>query len=193
MFYTPHAQQPSYHTMTMVVRSALPATELPAAVRVALREMDAAVPLFQVRTLEQVVSRAVAEPRLRAGLIGLFALLAALLASLGVYGVISYLVTQRTHEFGIRMSLGATTADVGRLVLAEGLRPIIAGLALGMLSAWALGRAVQAFLFGVSPADPLSYAAAGGVLVVAALIATLAPTRRAVRVNPVVALAGGGG
>ena len=190
MFYTPHAQQPSYHTMTLVVRSALPASELPGVVRASLGEMDATVPLYQVRTLEQVLARAAATPRLRAGLIGLFALLAAMLASLGVYGVISYLVTQRTHEFGVRMSLGATTADVRRLVLAEGLRPVTAGLAIGMLSAWALGRTAQAFLFGVSPADPVSYAAAVAFLLVAALAATLAPARRAARVDPAAALIG---
>lgn len=189
-FYTPHAQQPSYHTMTLVVRSVLPATELPGSVRAALREMDAAVPLYQVRTLEQVLSRAVATPRLRAWLIGLFAVLAALLASLGVYGVISYLVTQRTHEFGIRMSLGATAADVRRLVLADGLRPVAGGLVLGLLAAWAVGRTAEAFLFGVSSADPMSYALAGGLLVLAALVATLVPARRAVRVHPVSALMG---
>jgi putative ABC transport system permease protein len=187
-FYTPHAQQPSYHTMTLVARSALPAAELAGAVRASLREMDPSVPLYQVRTLEQVLSRAVAAPRLRATLIGLFALLAALLASLGVYGVISYLVTQRTHEFGVRMSLGATGRDVRRLVLTDGLRPVGAGVGLGLLGAWALGRTLEAFLFGVSPADPLSYVAAVAVLVVPALAATLVPARRAVRVSPVTAL-----
>ena len=179
MFYTPHAQQPSYHTMTLVARSAgQPAT----AVRAALREMDGGVPLHQVRSLDQVLSRAVATPRLRAVLIGLFALLASVLAGLGVYGVISYLVTQRTHEFGVRVSLGATGHDVRRLVLV-GLRPVAVGLALGLFGAWALGRTLGAFLFVVSPWDPLSYAAAVALLSAAALTATLLPARRAVRVN----------
>lgn len=190
MFYTPHAQQPSYHTMTMVVRSGLPGTELSGTVRAALREMDASVPLFQVRTLGQVLSRAVATPRLRAGLIGLFALLAALLASLGVYGVISYLVTQRTHEFGIRLSLGATAADVRRLVLADGMRPVLAGLALGLAGASAIGRSLRGFIFGISSADWVSYAAALAILLAAALAATLVPARRAVRVHPAEALSG---
>jgi putative ABC transport system permease protein len=190
MFYTPHAQQPSYHTMTLVVRSAGAGTDLPAAARGAVRELDPAVPLYQVRSLDQVLSRAVATPRLRAGLIGLFALLAALLASLGVYGVISYLVAERTHEFGVRISLGATAGDVRRLVVADGLRPVAVGVVLGLVAAWALGRALGAFLFGVTPADPLSYAAAVGLLTLAALAATLAPARRAVRVDPVTALAG---
>jgi putative ABC transport system permease protein len=187
-FYTPHAQQPSYHTMTLVVRSSQSATALAGAVRAALREMDATVPLYQVRTLEQVLSRAVATPRLRATLIGLFALLAALVASLGVFGVISYLVTERTHEFGVRMSLGATAADVGRLVVSDGLRAVLAGLGAGMLAAWALARMLQAFLFGVSAADPISYGAATGVLLISVVGAMLAPARRASRIQPLRAL-----
>jgi putative ABC transport system permease protein len=188
MFYTPHAQQPSYHTMTLVVRAAGGADGLAAAARSELRAMDDSVPLYQVRSIEQVLSRAVAEPRLRAGLIGLFALLAAVLASLGVYGVVSYLVAQRTHEIGVRLSLGATAADVAALVLGEGARPVAAGLAAGALGAWALGRTMESLLFGVSGADPISYVAALGLLTLAALAATLAPIRRALRIDPVTAL-----
>lgn len=188
MFYTPHAQQPSYHTMTVVVRSAGAAAGLPSAVRAALREMDPSVPLYQVRSLDQVLSRAVATPRLRAVMIGLFALVASLLAGLGVYGVMSYLVMQRTHEFGVRMSLGATGGDLRRLVLRDGLRPVVAGLGVGLCGAWALGRMAGTLLFGVSPWDPVSYTAAVVLLSVAALAATLLPARRAVRVDPVTAL-----
>ncbi|MCC7242292.1 MAG: ABC transporter permease [Acidobacteria bacterium] len=187
MFYTPHAQQPSYHTMTLVVRAAGAVEGLPAAARSALREMDPSVPLYQVRSLEQVLSRAVAEPRLRAVLLALFAALAAALASLGVYGVVSYLVSQRSHEFGIRISLGATAADIVRLVMGEGLRPVLAGLAMGVAGAWALGRTIESLLFGVSTADPLSYAAAFALLATSALAATLIPARRVLRVDPTVA------
>jgi putative ABC transport system permease protein len=183
MFYTPHAQQPSYHTMTLVVRTGLPAATLSGTVRDALRRMDASVPLYQVRTIEEVLSRAAATPRLRAGLIGLFALLAALVASLGVYGVISYLVTSRTHEFGVRLALGATPADVVRLVVSDALRPVAAGLALGVLGAWSLGRALNAFLFGVTSSDPLSYGAALALLLLAALGASLVPALRARRLS----------
>lgn len=190
MFYTPHAQQPSYHTMTVVVRSPAAAAGLPSGVRAALREMDASVPLYQVRTLDQVLSRAVATPRLRAVMIGLFALVASLLAGLGVYGVMSYLVMQRTHEFGVRMSLGATGSDLRRLVLRDGLRPVVVGLGVGVCGAWALGRMVGSLLFGVSAWDPVSYAAAVVLLSAAALAATLLPARRAVRVDPVTALSG---
>jgi ABC-type antimicrobial peptide transport system permease subunit len=152
--------------------------------------MDASVPLYQVRALDQLLSRAVATPRLRAVMIGLFALLASLLAALGVYGVMSYLVTQRTHEFGVRISLGATGGDLRRLVLRDGLRPVAIGLVLGLFGAWALGRTLGALLFGVSPWDPASYAAAVVLLSAAALAATLLPARRAVRVDPVRALSG---
>lgn len=192
MFYTPHAQQPSYHTMTLVVRSAGTGTDSLPAIRAAVRNMDPSVPLYQVRSLDQILSRAVATPRLRAGLIGLFALLAALLASLGVYGVISYVVSERTHEFGVRVSLGATARDVRRLVIADGMRPVAVGTLVGLFAAWALGQTLGAFLFGVTPADPLTYAAAVCVLLAAALAATLAPARRAVRVDPVTALTGSG-
>jgi putative ABC transport system permease protein len=186
MFYT--ARQQRRHTMTMVVRTAGAAEALPAAARAELRAMDSAVPLYQTRTLDQVLSRAVAAPRLRAGLIGLFAALACLLASLGVYGVVSYLVSQRTHEIGVRMSLGASAADVMRLVVGEGLRPVVAGLAAGTIGAWALGRAMESLLFGVTSRDPLSYALAVALLLLAAIAATLVPARRAVRIDPVTAL-----
>jgi putative ABC transport system permease protein len=188
MFYTPHAQQPSYHTMTLVVRTAGAAEGLPAAARAELREMDPSVPLYQARSLEQVLSRAVAEPRLRAGLIGLFAVLACLLASLGVYGVVSYLVAQRTHEIGVRLSLGASARDVIRLVVGEGIRPVGIGLVCGAAAAWALGRTLESLLFGVTSTDPVSYFVALSLLLAAALAATLAPVRRALRIDPVVAL-----
>ena len=190
MFYTPHAQQPSYHTMTLVVRAAGDVAALPASVRAALRQMDAGVPLYQVRTLEQVVSRAVAEPRLRAGLLALFALVAALLATLGVYGVVSYLVAQRTHEIGVRLSLGATAADIIRLVMGEGLQPVVMGLAAGLAGAWGLARILAAWLPGSGGADAVAYLAAVALLGGAAVVATVLPAARALRVDAVTALRG---
>ncbi len=181
MFYTPHAQQPSYHTMTLVVQTAGPIEGLAAAARGEVRALDASVPLYQVRSIDAVIARAVARPRVRAVLVGSFAVLACLLASLGVYGVVSYLVNQRMHEIGIRMSLGATSGAVLRLVVGEGFRPVAIGVIAGVLGAAALGRAVESMLFGVSSRDPLSYAGAVALLAGAALLAMIVPARRALR------------
>jgi ABC-type antimicrobial peptide transport system permease subunit len=163
---------------------------LAAAVRAELRQMDAGVPLFQVRTVDQVLARVVAQPRLRAGLLALFAGLAGLLAALGVYGVVSYVVQQRTAEIGVRMALGATRRDVLRLMLGQGMRPVLAGVGVGLAGAWAVSRALGALLFGVTPGDVVSYSAAAGALTLAALVATLVPARRAVVVDPAIALRG---
>jgi putative ABC transport system permease protein len=188
MFYTPHAQQPSYHTMTLVVRAAADTPGLAASVRDELRQMDAGVPLFQVRTVDQVLARAVAQPRLRAWLLAIFAALAGGLAALGVYGVVSYVVQQRTAEIGVRMALGASRGDVLTLLLGQGLRPVAIGVAIGLAGAWALSRALGALLFGVTPGDLPSYAVAAVGLTLAALAATLVPARRAASVDPAIAL-----
>jgi putative ABC transport system permease protein len=183
MFYTPHAQQPSYHTMTIVARTAGDPSGLAAAVRNELRQMDAGVPLYQVRSIEQVVSRVVAEPRLRATLVALFAVLAFVLAGLGVYGVVSYVVSQRTQEIGIRLSVGATGRDVVRLLTTDALRPVVVGLVLGLAGAAMLSRLLTSFLFGVTPGDAVSYAGAVLCLLLAALTASLVPARRALRID----------
>jgi putative ABC transport system permease protein len=190
MFYTPHTQQPSYHTMTLVLRAAADVPGLAAAVRAELRQMDAGVPLFQVRTVDQVLSRVTAQPRLRAWLLALFAGLAGVLAALGVYGVVSYVVQQRTHEIGVRMALGDSARDVTGLLLGQGMRPVLAGVALGLVGAWAASRALGALLFGITTGDVVSYAAAAAGLTLAALAATLVPTRHAIGVDPAIALRG---
>ena len=190
MFYTPHTQQPSYHTMTLVVRTAADVPGLAASVRAELRQMDGGVPLFQVRTVDQVLSRVVAQPRLRAWLLALFAALAGGLAALGVYGVVSYVVQQRTPEIGVRMALGASRTDVLTLMLGQGMRPVLVGVAVGIAGAWAVSRALGALLFGVTPGDLPSYAVAAAGLTLAALVATLVPARRAIGVDPAIALRG---
>ncbi|MGD9905367.1 MAG: ABC transporter permease [Vicinamibacterales bacterium] len=190
MFYTPHAQQPSYHTMTLVVRGRAEVAGLAAAARAELRQLDAGVPLYQVRTIDQVLARVVAQPRLRAGLLTLFALLAALLAALGVYGVVSYVVQHRTAEIGVRMALGASRRDVLAMLLGQGMRPVLAGVAAGLAGAWGLSRTLSALLFGVTAGDVGSYAVAAALLVTAALAATLVPAHRATSIDPAIALRG---
>ncbi len=190
MFYTPHTQQPSYHTMTLVIRTSADVPGLAGAVRAELRQMDPGVPLYEVRTVEEVLARVVAQPRLRAWLLGLFAALAAVLAALGVYGVVSYVVQQRTHEIGVRVALGASRAEVVTLLLGQGMRPVLAGVAFGLLGAWGASRALGALLFGITPGDTASYAVAAGGLTLAALAATLIPARRALGVDPAIALRG---
>ena len=176
--------------MTLVVRTAADVPGLAAAVRAELREMDAGVPLFQVRTVDQVLARVVAQPWLRAGLLALFAGLAGVLAALGVYGVVSYVVQQRTHEIGVRLALGASARDVVRLLVDQGMRPVAVGVALGLVGAWGASRALGALLFGITAGDAMSYAVASVALTLAALAATLVPARRAIGVDPAIALRG---
>jgi putative ABC transport system permease protein len=190
MFYTPHTQQPSYHSMTLVVRSGVGAAALAPAMRQALTALDREVPLYNVRTLEHQVAGTVAEPRLRAVLLGLFAGLALMLACVGVYGVVAQLVVQRTQEVGVRRALGATGPDVMVMLVKEGMRPVVAGVGIGLAGALGVSRLLQAMLFGVGPADLPSYVIAAGAIGLAGLVATLVPARRALAVSPVAALRG---
>jgi putative ABC transport system permease protein len=188
MFYTPQAQQPSYHTMAVIVRAAADPAELTPAIREALARLDRGVPMYRVRTLDAVVRAAVSQPEMRAWLFGLFALLALALAAIGVYGVVAYVVGQRTEEIGIRLALGASSSRVLRAMLAEGLRPVAVGVAIGVIGSVATGRAVTRFLFGVAPADLRTYAVAVAALLLAASMATLIPALRVLRVDPATAL-----
>jgi putative ABC transport system permease protein len=190
MFYTPHTQQPSYHTMRMVVRAEVPPASLTGQVRAQLGEMDSEVPLSQVTTLAAAVSSTVAAPRLRATLLGLFAGLAMLLAAIGVYGVVAYLVGQRTQEIGVRRALGAQARDVVAMLVRESMRPVLAGIGIGVVGAFALSRALAAMLFEVSATDVTTYAIACGVLAAAALLASIIPARRAMGVDPITAVRG---
>jgi putative ABC transport system permease protein len=188
MFYTPHAQQPSYHTMTLVVRTVGEPTTLTSAVRHELAQLDAEIPLYQARALARVVTAASAEPRLRATLLGLFAGLALALAVVGVYGVVAYLVGQRIREIGVRLALGAGRADILRLLVLQGVRPVVAGLVLGLVASFGASRLLQAMLFGVTSSDILTYVAAAGALLAASVAAIVIPARRALRVDPAITL-----
>jgi putative ABC transport system permease protein len=187
--YLPFAQTPYPNTaMTVVVRTADDPLTLTAGIRTALAEIDPAQALARVRTLDAVVSSSVGEPRFRVVLLGAFALLALMLASIGVYGVMSYLVAQRTREFGIRAALGATSHDLVRLVVKRSAALTAAGLAFGWPGAIGLARLVRGLLYGVTPHDLTTLVSVSLLLAASALFASYWPARRAARVEPMQAL-----
>lgn len=185
--YVPHAQRPE-PAMTVVVRSTLRPADLVPAIRSRLAAIDRDRPMIEVRTLEQVVSNSVADRRLPMLILGGFAAAALLLGAIGVYGIVSYSVAQRTQEFGLRMALGARRGDVVRLVLGQGLRLAVWGLAIGFLGSFAAARLIAGLLFGITPSDPMTLGATSLVLLAVALLACYVPARRAARVDPMVAL-----
>jgi putative ABC transport system permease protein len=150
--------------------------------------VDKDQPVAEIATGEQLMSEAVAQPQLRTLLLSLFAALALLLASLGLYGVMSNTVAQRTHEIGVRMALGAGQRSVLRLVLGNGMRLTLLGIVLGTVGAFALTRLMKGFLFHVTPTDPATFVSVALFLLLVALLASYIPARRATRVDPVVAL-----
>jgi putative ABC transport system permease protein len=158
------------------------------ALRSALSEIDPNQPLVNVRTMEDNIATTVAQPRFRTWLIGIFAGLAVLLGAVGIYGVMSYSVTQRTNEIGIRVTLGAQPADVFRAVVGEGLRFALLGVGVGLAAALVLTRVLQSFLYGISATDPLTFASVTSLLVSVAVAASFFPARRATRVDPIIAL-----
>ena len=188
IFYTPQAQQPSYHTMALVVRTSADPAALTASVRRELASMDRTVPLYRVRTIDALVHNVTAEPRMRAWLLALFAGVALLLAAVGVYGVVGYLVGQRTQEIAVRLALGARQRTVLTLMLWEGMRPIAFGVAAGIAASLAATRLVSNMLFKTSPTDLATYAAVVAILSATACAAVLIPARRAANIAPAAAL-----
>jgi putative ABC transport system permease protein len=185
--YVPFLQEP-FWAAYVVVRTPGDPTRLAPAVRNEVHALDPTLPVESVQPMSQMVSDSVAEPRFRTRLLGLFGILALMLAVIGIYGVISYSVGRRTREVGLRMALGAERGDVLRLVLTEGLVLTGAGLAAGAAGAAALTRYVSSLLFDVGRLDPTTYAVAAVMLVGAGLLASWLPARRATRVDPITAL-----
>jgi ABC-type antimicrobial peptide transport system permease subunit len=157
-------------------------------IREALQKVNAQIVTYDIRTLDGIISRSLAARRFSMILLGIFAALALVLSCVGIYGVISYLVGQRTHEIGIRMALGAQRKDVLRLILAQGSKMALVGVAVGIAGSLALTRLMAKLLFGVSVYDPLTFLAVAGLLILVALAACYIPARRAMRVDPMVAL-----
>jgi predicted permease len=158
------------------------------AVRAAVRELDASVPIFAVQAGSELLAQQTSRERFGAALLGAFGVVALALTMVGIYGVTAYAVSRQTRQVGIRMALGATRADVLRLVMSAGLTFIVAGIALGTAAAFALTRLLESFIYGVSATDPLTFTAAAVLLAVVALLACFIPAARATRIDPVVAL-----
>lgn len=172
----------------MVVRTNGPPLAAVSAIRQALEQLDGELVVSDVEPMDSIIAHSLATRRFAMILLGVFAGIALLLACVGIYGVVSYLVGQRTHEIGIRTALGAQREDVLRLVLGEGARMALLGVGIGLAAALGLTRLMSGMLFGVSAHDPLTFAAVCGLLVLVALLATYVPARRAARIDPVIAL-----
>jgi len=174
--------------LSVVLRTAGDPALQTSALRSALAEIDPNQPLVKVRTMEENMATTVAQPRFRTWLIGILAMLALVLAAVGVYGVMSYTVTQRTSEIGVRVALGAQPKDVFRIIVGEGLRLALFGVGVGLVAALVLTRLLQSFLFGISAYDPLTFIAVSLLLTLVAVAASYFPARRATRVDPMIAL-----
>ena len=174
--------------LNFVVRTTRPLAELAPAIQSAVRGMDPGLPVVQLRQMEAVFKDSVSRQRFLSQLLGIFALVALTLAAIGTYGVLSYLVTERNREIGIRVALGATTGEIVRMVLKQGLGISGLGVVAGIVGALALARLTQSLLFGVSPTDPVTYLFVGALIMTVALVACLVPANRAMRVDPLVAI-----
>jgi predicted permease len=185
--YVPYLQNPG-NMMQLAIRTAADPASLASAVRREVASVDPEQPIARMSTLEQTLSESVAPRRFNMLLLGIFAAIALALSTVGVYGVVAYSVSQRTHEVGIRMALGAQRSDVLRMVVGKGLQLTLIGVGIGILGALAVTRFLSSMLFGVKPTDPLTFIAVSLILIAVALAACYLPARRAAKVDPMVAL-----
>jgi putative ABC transport system permease protein len=185
--YVPHAQAP-WHTLTIVARTKNDAKALITAVRKEVDALDGDLPLFSIRTLDEYLALSVAQQRFSSLLLSIFACVALILTAIGLYGVMAYSVTQRTHEIGIRMALGAQTGVILRLVIRQGMALALIGVLIGLGAALALTRLIKSLLFNTSATDPLIFISISVLLVIVGFLACFIPASRAARVDPINAL-----
>jgi len=186
--YLPFTQANFFEPRALVVKTNLEPLSLAATVRKTVWEIDRDQPVSNIASMENIVSNSVARQRFSMLLLGIFASLALVLAAVGIYGVMSYSVAQRTPEIGIRMALGAQRGDVLKLTIGQGLRLVVTGVIIGLAAAFVLSRVMSSLLFGISPTDPLTFITISLVLVSVAILASYIPALRASRVDPMFAL-----
>jgi putative ABC transport system permease protein len=174
--------------MALAVRTSSDPMAMIGSVRREVMAVDADQPVYQIQTMEDLVSKSIAQPRFYSTTLGIFATLALILAGVGVYAVMSYSVTQRTHEIGVRMAVGAERRDVIKLILREGMLLTVIGMSLGLAGALALTRIVASLLFDVSPNDLITFTLIALLLIHIALLACYIPARRATKIDPMLAL-----
>ncbi|HZE13949.1 MAG TPA: FtsX-like permease family protein, partial [Chthoniobacterales bacterium] len=177
--------------LTIFLRGKLDPAAIPDAVREQVQAIDPTLPVFGGQTLNEIVSGSLAQRRFSMEIVGLFALTSLLLAALGIYGVISYLVNERTHEIGIRLALGAAQTNILQMVLGQGLRLALVGSALGLVAAVVVSRLIASLLYGVRPTDPLTFAGVAILFLGVAVLACYLPARRATKIDPMIALRSG--
>jgi putative ABC transport system permease protein len=185
--FLPEAQNPS-GTLTLVARTASEPANFATALRNEVWVLDKDQSVFDIKTMDQTLSEMVSQRRFTMLLLGVFAAVALILASVGIYGVMSYSVTQRTHEIGIRLALGAQGSNVLSLVIGQGLKLVLSGVGLGLAASLVLTRLMLSLLYGVSATDPFTFSVISLILIGVALLACFVPARRAARVDPMIAL-----
>jgi putative ABC transport system permease protein len=187
-YYIPYQQDPWSSALTIAVRTTDDPASLSQAVRNEVRALDSSLPVTSLRTMKELVERSVAKPRFRTLLLGVFAGVALLLSMLGIYGVMSWSVAQRTREVGVRMALGAAPADILRLLVGQGMTVAVVGVGIGVGGALVLTRVLASFLFEVNATDLMTFVSVSVLLLGAALLACYVPARRATKIDPMVAL-----
>jgi ABC-type antimicrobial peptide transport system permease subunit len=186
-FYRPQTQAPS-RAMTVVLRTGADPLGMTGAAKREIQQLDAELPMYSVRSMGQLVAQSLAPRRFLENLLTLFAAMALVLAALGIYGLMTYQVSQGTRELGIRIALGATRGTIVRMVLGRAMTLAVCGLAIGMVAALAMARLIQGLLFGVEALDHVSYATTALLLALVAGLAAYMPARRAARIDPLTSL-----